>query len=72
MKKASGYDVVYATKKNMSGKKIKTVKGAGRVKIKVKGLKAKKNYFVASRPYKMYKGNKYNDKNCKIKKAKTR
>ena len=34
VKKASGYDVVYAAKKSMSGKKTKTVKDAGRVKTR--------------------------------------
>ena len=72
VKKASGYDVIYAMNKSMSAKKTKTVKGAKRVKIKVKGLKPKKKYFVMSMPYKMYKGHKYIGILCKTKKVKTR
>lgn len=34
VKKASGYDVIYAMNKSMSGKKTKTVKGARRIKTK--------------------------------------
>ena len=72
VKKASGYDVIYAMNKSMSARKTKTVKGAKRVKIKVKGLKPKKKYIVTSMPYKMYKGHKYIGILCKTKKVKTR
>ena len=56
---ASGYQVRYSVKKNMSGAKVKTVKGFAKTSLKVKGLKAGKKYYVQVRVYKNSAGKKY-------------
>ena len=56
---ATGYQIRYSTKSNMSGAKIITVKGNAKVNRTIKGLKNGKTYFVQVRPYKVYKGKKY-------------
>ena len=51
-KKASGYQVQYSLKKNMSGAKTKTVNGASKTKCTIKKLKSGKKYYVKVRPIK--------------------
>ena len=58
-KGAAGYQVLYSTKKNMKSAKIKTVKGAKKTKVTIKGLKKGKKYFVQIRPYKAKDGKTY-------------
>ena len=54
--KAKGYQVQYATKKNMSGAKTKTVKGGKKTSLTVKKLNAKKTYYVRMRSYRTISG----------------
>ena len=49
---ASGYQVLYATNKKMTGAKVTTFKGGKKTKLKVSGLKKGKTYYVRYRPYK--------------------
>ena len=49
---ASGYQVLYATNKKMTGAKMTTFKGGKKTKLKVSGLKKGKTYYVRYRPYK--------------------
>ena len=55
----TGYQVRYSLKLSMAGAKIKTVKGYAKTSVKVKGLKAKKKYYVQVRTYKTVNGVKY-------------
>lgn len=56
----SGYQVKYSTRKDMSGAKIKTIGTSySKVSKKIKGLKAKKRYYVQVRSYKVVNGKKY-------------
>ena len=70
--KATGYQVVYSVKKNMKSSKIRTYKGVNKIKLKVGKLKAKKVYYVRSRPYRIYKGHKYIGVLNSVKKVKTK
>ena len=62
-KQTSGYQLQYSTKKNFSNAKSKTIKKNKVTKYKIKGLKAKKKYYVRVRTYKNVK---VNGKNTKI------
>ena len=60
VKKSSGYDVIYALNKAQTkSKKVKALKGAGKIKFVAKKLKKGKRYYVKVRPYKKYNGIKY-------------
>ncbi|MBR5337972.1 MAG: fibronectin type III domain-containing protein [Lachnospiraceae bacterium] len=56
VRKASGYQFMYGTGKDLANKVILSTKGSGKTKLKVKDLRSKKYYYVRSRPYKNYKG----------------
>ena len=59
-KEATGYEVMYATKKNFKqGKKTVVIKKAKTTSAKIKKLKSKKTYYVKVRTYKTVKGVKY-------------
>ena len=68
----SGYQIQYGTKKDFSGAKKLTVKGATMVKKTIKDLKAKKTYYVRIRTYKTVNGKKYYSSWSKYKKIKTK
>ena len=72
VKGASGYKVKYSLKKNMKGAKTKTFKGWKKVKLQVKKLKAKKNYYVQVCPYKKTGGKIYIGAWSAVKKVKTK
>ena len=71
-KQVSGYQIQYGTKKDFSNAKKLTVKGAKTVKATIKGLKAKKTYYVRVRTYKTVSGVKYYSSWSKYKKIKTK
>ena len=71
-KQVSGYQIQYGTKKDFSGAKALTVKGAQSSKKTIKNLKAKKNYYVRIRTYKTVNGKKYYSAWSKSKKVKTK
>lgn len=54
----SGYQVQYSTRSNFKGARIKNV-SKSKTSQKIKGLKAKKTYYVRVRTYKTVKGKKY-------------
>ena len=56
-KQTSGYQIQYGTKKNFAKAKLVTIKKNKTTKIKVKGLAAKKKYYVRIRTYKNVKVN---------------
>lgn len=58
-KRASGYEVIYSTSKNMTKAKTIVVKGANKKSYKIKGLTKGKRYYVKVRPYKNSGGQKY-------------
>ena len=70
-KKASGYDIAYATSKK-GAKKVKTVKGAKKKAYTIKKLKKNKTYYVFARPYKMKGGKKYTGQWSTAKKIKVK
>jgi hypothetical protein len=56
----TGYQVMYATNSKFTkNKKTVTIKGAKNVTKTIKGLKAKKKYYVKVRTYKVVNGKKY-------------
>lgn len=58
-KKASGYQIIYSYRKNMSGAKMITVKGSKITKKTIKKLKKGRIVYVRVRPVKKYKGKQY-------------
>ena len=50
-KQVDGYEIQYATKKDFSNAKKKAISGAKKDNLTIKGLKAKKTYFVRIRAY---------------------
>lgn len=52
----SGYQIRYATKSSMKSAKQKKISNNKSNKLKVTGLKSKKNYYVQIRAYKTYNG----------------
>ena len=72
VKGATGYKVLYGTKKSVSAAKVKTSKGVGKVKIKVGRLKSKKTYYVRVYPYKKSGGKTYTGIMSAVKKVKTK
>ena len=56
---ASGYIIMYSTKRNMSGAKTVTVAGASKTSKVITGLKKGTKYYVKIRPYKTKNGVKY-------------
>ncbi|MBQ6496406.1 MAG: fibronectin type III domain-containing protein [Firmicutes bacterium] len=58
-KKASGYQVQYSLKSNMSNAAIITIEGKATTKCTIKKLKKGKKYFVKVRPVKTKSGNTY-------------
>ena len=71
-KQVTGYQIQYGTKKDFSGAKKLTVKGAATVKKTIKKLKAKKTYYLRIRTYKTVSGKKYYSSWSKSKKIKTK
>lgn len=71
-KQASGYQLEYATKKNFSGAKKVTVKGAKVGTKTIKKLKAKTKYFVRVRTWHKVKGKTYYSAWSKAKSVKTK
>lgn len=70
---ASGYEIRYSTKKNMSGAVYKTVGTKyNKVSKKVKSLKTKKTYYVQARTYLIVNGNYYYSAWSGTKKVKTK
>ena len=55
----SGYEIQYSTSKSFKNAKIKTIKRYKTTSATLKGLKAKKTYFVRVRTYKTVSGKKY-------------
>ena len=49
--KASGYEVIYSTKRDMSGSKSVTVKGGSKTSYTIKNLKSGKKYYVRVRAF---------------------
>ena len=56
---ASGYQVLYASNKKMTGAKAVTFKGGKKTRLKVSGLKKGKTYYIRYRPYKTKGGKIY-------------
>lgn len=56
--KCNGYQIQYATNKQMKKAVTKTIKKAGTTKLQVKKLKGKKKYYVRIRSYRNEKGKK--------------
>lgn len=56
--KCNGYQIQYATNKQMKKPVTKTIKKAGTTKLQVKKLKGKKKYYVRIRSYRNEKGKK--------------
>lgn len=56
---ATGYQVRYSTKNNLSGYKTTTVKGSKNTTIKVTGKAENQKYYVQSRTYKVVNGKTY-------------
>ena len=71
-KKASGYQVQYSLKKNMSGAKTIKVKGASKTKCTIPKLKSGKKYYVKIRPIKTKAGQTYIGVLSKVKAAKAK
>ena len=71
-KQTTGYQIQYSLKKNFKKAKTVTVKGAKKTSKKITKLKAKKNYYIRIRIYKLVKGVKYTSKWSKAKKIKTK
>lgn len=57
--KVTGYQISYSLKKDFSAKKTVTVKGVKTTKKVIKGLKAKKTYYVRIRTYRQIGTKKY-------------
>jgi len=55
----TGYQINYGLKKKAASTLKKTVKGAGKTKVTLKGLNANKTYYVRIRTYKTVKGKAY-------------
>lgn len=69
----TGYQVLLATNEKFTkNKKTVTVKGYAKVSKKIKGLKAKKKYYIKMRTYKMIGGEKYYSPWSKIRTCNTR
>lgn len=58
-KETSGYEIRYSTVASMKKATTVTVKGGSKTSTTIKGLKAKKKYYVQIRTYKTVKGQKY-------------
>ncbi len=67
----SGYQVQYSTRSDFKGAKIKKV-SKSKTSQKVKGLKAKKTYYVRVRTYKIVRGKKYYSDWSSAKRVKTK
>ena len=67
-----GYEIQYSLKKSFSGSKKLTVSKASAAKATIKGLKAKKTYYVRIRSYKKVGGKKYYSEWSKVLKKKTK
>ena len=72
LKKASGYQVQYSLKKNMSGARTIKVKGASKTKCTIPKLKSGKKYYVKVRPIKTKAGQTYIGVLSKVKAAKAK
>lgn len=59
VKNTSGYQVLYGTDKSLKEKAVRSFKGAAKTRFRIKGLQSRKQYYVRTRPYKMYKSHKY-------------
>lgn len=70
--KCSGYQVEYATNKQMKKSTKKTISKAATTKLQVKKLKAKKKYYVRVRAYKTEKGKKKYSSWSKVKSVTTK
>ena len=68
----SGYQIRYSLKSSMKSAKTVKVAGAKKTSTTIKGLKAKKYYYVQVRTYKTVKGKKYCSSWSKPKKIKTK
>ena len=71
-KQVTGYEIQYAASKSFKSAKSKKVKGAATVSKTVKGLKAKKRYYVRVRTYKTASGQTYTSGWSKVKTVKTK
>lgn len=58
-KETSGYEIRYSTVSSMKKAKTVIVSGKGKTSKTIKGLKAKKKYYVQIRTYKTLRGQKY-------------
>lgn len=58
-KGVSGYEIQYATNKKFTSAKTKRLTSASSTSVTIKGLNAKKTYFVRVRTYKTVSGKKY-------------
>lgn len=68
----TGYQIQYSTKSNFSGAKLITVRNASTLSKTVKGLSAKKVYYVRVRTYKTVSGTHYMSNWSKTYKVKTK
>lgn len=68
----SGYQIQYATRKNFSKAKSKTITGRTKIRTKIKKLKSGKKYYVRIRTFKTVNGKKYYSKWSKIKSIKVK
>ena len=68
----TGYEIQYSTSKNFKNAKAKKVKGAKKKVLTIKKLKAKKNYYVRVRSYKIDKNGLIQSDWSKAKKVKTK
>ena len=68
VKGATGYQVLYGTQKSLNAREVKTSKGAGKLRIRISGLKSKKVYYTCVRPYKKYGGKIYTGISSSLKK----
>ena len=68
---ASGYDLIYAENKTLKrNRKTTAVKGAAKTSVSIKKLQSGTTLYCAARPYKQYKGIKYNGVQCSPKAVK--
>ena len=63
---ATGYKVEYSLKKSMKGAKIRNVKGASRVRLKLKKLKKGKRYYVRVTAFRNMNGKRYSGRAGKV------
>ncbi|WP_158024484.1 InlB B-repeat-containing protein [Hornefia porci] len=57
--KATGYQVIYSSKRSMAGGKTKNFAGGKKTSLKIRGLKKGRTYYIQVSPVRKYKGHIY-------------